>query len=423
MNPYVLIADDNQARVSLCLDVLDQDAVVRTAVSAPDAIRVLDRDGAPALLVVDLLLRDGGGLSVLDALNQVRTRVPVVAWTSSRAARELAGLCVVRTNVRILRSVRPAVLRAAIDRLLPAGIARSMGLPDRLEDVTSAMRSTLLEATRLVGATGAAAYVREAGSTQLRAMIEWTADTPIPQTASWMPYLLDSIMATGRPLVSPDLTTHQPIDAPVSALFEGIRGLAAVPMIADDGQTDGVLCVFDSEPLRVSEGTIEPLVALARMKRTSSPASVERPRDDRFSSLNALSRPTSLLTLLDRPVGTAAIQRELARARRERGRLGVIIFNVDPLASVPGLTAALRASDLAIQWKKDELVIVLTNVASGEARRVAERLHGVVRDAGMEVAVAGGVSELLPHESFELVLEGAEEKMRLALRNGQSYVA
>jgi diguanylate cyclase (GGDEF)-like protein len=144
-------------------------------------------------------------------------------------------------------------------------------------------------------------------------------------------------------------------------------------------------------------------------------------------------------SLLDRRGGDQAIARELARVRREQRQLSVILFDVEaanrreedfaePLADALGeasetLTRAIRGSDLAIQWSRDELLVVLPGLNGSEARQVAERVRAAIQaGARHRVAVAGGVAELLANESVESAVARANEKVRLARERGHNRV-
>ncbi|HVZ23980.1 MAG TPA: hypothetical protein VG871_23060, partial [Vicinamibacterales bacterium] len=89
---YVLIADDDQARVATCLDVFGTIAAdIQVAGTTRDALAFLARRGTPRVLVLNATLPQDGAFAVCDALpSRDRACVPVVLWTASRATRELA---------------------------------------------------------------------------------------------------------------------------------------------------------------------------------------------------------------------------------------------------------------------------------------------------------------------------------------------
>ena len=87
------------------------------------------------------------------------------------------------------------------------------------------------------------------------------------------------------------------------------------------------------------------------------------------------------------------------------------------------LTKAIRGSDLAIQWSRDELLVVLPGLSATEARQVAERVRAAMQaGARHRVSVAGGVAELFANESVESAVARANEKVRLARERGHNRV-
>ena len=78
---------------------------------------------------------------------------------------------------------------------------------------------------------------------------------------------------------------------------------------------------------------------------------------------------------------------------------------------------------MAIQWNRDELLVVLPGLSGAEARQVAERVRAAMQaGARHRVSVAGGVAELLADETVESAVERANEKVRLARERGHNRV-
>src|SRR6185295_13744771 len=81
---------------------------------------------------------------------------------------------------------------------------------------------------------------------------------------------------------------------------------------------------------------------------------------------------SAAMALLDRRDGNLAIARELARVRREQRHLSVVLFDVDSVTAssepiresqhdlvatvAETLTSAVRGSDLAIRWSREEVL-------------------------------------------------------------------
>jgi diguanylate cyclase (GGDEF)-like protein len=88
------------------------------------------------------------------------------------------------------------------------------------------------------------------------------------------------------------------------------------------------------------------------------------------------------------------------------------------------LTKAIRGSDLAIRWTTDALLVVLPGLGLAEARPVAERVRAALAaSARHRLAVAGGVAELLPDETFDSVVARADDRVRMARERGHNRVA
>ena len=267
-----------------------------------------------------------------------------------------------------------------------------------------------------------------------------------PSPPDFLPSVFEAVLATGESFFRTDVTTQ-----PLSKVTTGVvRGLGAVPLIDVHGQTVGAMCVFDLTPVAFDSATVNALKALGRgvsvpplrASRRRRPSSrpfcrlseTRRERDDA-----ARHRPAVPPPLLDRVAGNAAVARELARLRREQRHLSVVRFDVDAVhradqgAGSPSeavgsvgetLTKAIRGSDLAIRWTTDALLVVLPGLGLAEARPVAERVRAALAaSARHRLAVAGGVAELLPDETFDSVVARADDRVRMAREGGHNRVA
>src|SRR5262249_1039327 len=138
-----------------------------------------------------------------------------------------------------------------------------------------------------------------------------------------------------------------------------------------------------------------PAAAEAAPRRSRETAPVAEPAEQTLTLSPLAAAPPGPVALLDRRDGNLAIARELARVRREQRNLSVILFGVDstavsadalreahgdPVATVAEtLTGAVRGSDLAIKWSREELLVVLAGLNAAEARRVAERVRAAMQ--------------------------------------------
>lgn len=448
---YVLVADANPTRASLCLDSISAFGVdTRVVHDAREALDHLRQKGAPALLIIDLSLPGNDGFAVIDA---VRDSGPqIIAWAAVPELREYAAHRLSGLNVRILSgTAAPEVVRGAIERAIRRGTAAgdaAVGSDGHDTEGVSEVIRALAEAARtLSGASGVAVYWRTAGAMRFRASVTWTSDTPLPHSPYHLPRVFDWILETGEALVVPDLTGHQLAEVSTTSVQDVVRGLVAVPIVGPDNQIIGTICVFDLQPLTFGADVIDALKALGRegLKRPSAPHAGEPaatheppapaglPRSDEDG---ARTPEDPFAAPLDRRDAALIIGHELSRLRREQRPLSVVAFAVDEARSDARwggdavhtvgetLTRGIRASDIAVRWTPDELLLVLPGLAAVEARPVAERVRAAMHaSVGRRVAVSGGVVELLPDESFESAVARATEQVQVARQRGHNRVA
>ena len=389
--------------------------------------------------------------------------------------------------MRVLRGAAPAdVVRTTIEH----AFERHSAAP-RADDVFTIataeelheMMAALAEKARHVARTpGVAVYLRAPGTTQFRASVTWTSDSPIPHSPYHMPRVFGWILETGEALVLPDLATQPLTDVPTSTLQDVVRGLIAVPITGPNGQIAGTICVFDLKPLALSDLDVDALKALGRsvsfgelMRDPSEEDAVDttppplmppmtaHPQEPPFqepppaayahSRVEAASTPASYpfetasakaaadstTPLLNRLNGEFAAARELARARREQRQVSVVLFSVSPPHGGQGATAvarapaamvgetlvkAIRESDVPIRWSGDEVLLVLPGLGLDDARRVAERVRAALQaGTGHRASVSAGVAELVASETFTTLVTRARERVRLALEHGHNRVA
>jgi CheY-like chemotaxis protein len=477
--PYVLVADTNVERAAMCLDAIRPfKAGVLVARDGDEATRILDRFGPPILLIIDLSLARRDGFAVIEGLRaQGRGRSEIIAWAAFRELSEFAAQRLSGLNVRVLRGAAPAdVVQTAIAhafaRHSAAPVADDVFTIPTAEELHE-MMAALAEKARQVSRTpGVAVYLRAPGTTQFRASVTWTSDSPIPHSPYYMPRVFGWILETGEALVLPDLATQPLSDMPTSTLQDVVRGLVAVPITGPNGQIAGTICVFDLKPLTLSELDVEALKALGRsvnfgeharqmpdvdeafnapppqpLPQEPPPAPhahgrVEAPKAappfefEKLAVAPAAGPPTALL---DRLNGEFAAARELARARRDQRPVSLVLFIVSPRppvatpASGTGdpagmvgetLVKAIRESDVPIRWSSDEVLLVLPGLGLDDARRVAERVRAALQaGTGHRAAVSAGVAELAAADTFSTLVTRARERVQLALEHGHNRVA
>jgi diguanylate cyclase (GGDEF)-like protein len=318
------------------------------------------------------------------------------------------------------------------------------------EQAHEAMSELAEQARRACRTAGVAVYLKGPGESRFRASVSWTADEPVPDIPYHLPRVFSWILEHGEALISPDLEAHPPANMAAPAPRD-VRGLAAVPIIGDDRRIIGTICVFDVKPFVLDRLELDALKAIGAgvsVQPSVAPARpAARPGPVRVVASAAISREDSHGAvsvgppeLLDRRTGSLAISRELARQRRERHHLSLVLFDVDareaavgppleerasdPISSVSNtVTKAIRGSDLAIRWSRGELLVVLPGLNEMQARHVAERVRaGMQAGSRHRLVVSGGVAELLTDDTFESAVIRANEKVRLARELGHSRI-
>jgi len=423
--PYILIVDTDRDRIARtareCADVLPAQLVIVR--NGDDAVRMLTQFGPPAILIAALSLPGRDGLAVIDALRRVDESAGVIAWAADRELREYAACRLGSSHAKVLGpAAAPAVLRKCIDSMLRQDAAADENGVSSTDDRSGQGWSDLAaRAQQLLGVDGAAVYARTGAPEEYRLSVVWTSDAPMPSIPELLPGALEDIIAGGAPRVWPDLASEPRFGAAGSTFHETVRTLAIAP-IRRDRETVGALCAFDVKPYALRQADVDALTVIAAGTSASRPV-VRR----------ATSSPP-----MDRDVARTVIPRELARVRREQLSMSVVLFAATPRvahgselpsrlapASVGDLLAqAVRGNDLVVRWTDSAVLLVLTGVGDGVARRVAERVRAVVEtNAAHRVAVSGAVTEMQASDSFDAIVARAEERLQVAVQDGRPRIA
>jgi diguanylate cyclase (GGDEF)-like protein len=453
---YVLVADADPERSAACLEAIKPFGLgVLVAREGEEAVRIVLRFGAPTLLIADLSLPRPDGFAVIDAvLRTPDAGVPVIAWAPSREVREFAAHRLARLNVRVLDgAAAPLVLRGAIERALQVNghVERADGQPAAPDDLNEAMSYLSAEAMRLARVAGAAVYLRVPHDPQLRATITWRYDEPAADTLDFLPHVAAWIMRTGNPLVVADARTHEATERLHLPRLGAVHGFAAVPVTGTDGVVIGAICVFDLKPMSLTAADVAKLQALGRGRasavpsrdvpppaavpspaRAAAPFSIERAVNERLVNWPA--------TLMGRRQGLRSIAREWSLATRHGRAFSIVLFRIDRLSPSSAtanvfddeglaqlaatLTRVMRASDAAIRWNSEELLLLLPGLPEADAHRVAERIRATMQvAAGFGLAVCGAVVELRTDDTPRSLMVRAYQKVQTAREHGHNRVA
>lgn len=252
--------------------------------------------------------------------------------------------------------------------------------------------------------------------------------------------LAEEAQRRGAPVVASD-GPGSPYPIANELRAQGIRCLLCVPL-ASHGAALGALYLYRAEPDSFREAEVEALVAFAAL----AAAAIANAR--LHEDVKRLAVTDRLTGLPNRHLFDEYLAHELARTRRERQPLALIVLDIDHFKSVNDnhghaagdqvlaavaarVSASLRASDLAARYGGEELAVILPHTDAGSARQIAERIRATVAAApivlggGRSVAVtlSAGVAATPSGEiSAELLFERADEALYTAKREGRNRV-
>jgi diguanylate cyclase (GGDEF)-like protein len=453
-SPYVLVAGMTDTRALLCVDVIKPLGVeVSIARSNGAALSMIQHRGAPVALIIDVTSPHADGLAVINAVPDDATHI--VVWPGSRDVAEYSAARLRGRKARVLSDAAPAsVLRATLEKMLrPHARGTGTNSVSRVARDANRVIENLVEQTRRHSdAPGVAVYLKAPGDTGFRTSLGWVSGA-VPHVPLVLPRAVNRVMESGGSIVLPDLGRPDMSD-PVAreAIEDATRGLVAVP-VRFANEVVGAICIFDVKPLALTDDTVSRLTDLGRNAFAGATATSEtddvrstqfrdRAVDRRAEPETAFPIPSPQIdcatAILERTFGEFAVARELARARRERRELSVVLFDVGPAPEDPAalhssdqrlaavsetLLRAIRQSDLPIRWDTNELLLVLPGLKGSEARAVAERVRAALQAGSRhQLAVSGGVAELEHEERFADVVDRARQKVAAAVGRGHNRI-
>jgi CheY-like chemotaxis protein len=461
---YVLVADADIRRATACVREAAKafGVAILIARDGDEALGIIGQFGPPRLLITDLSLPLKDGFALIETIERFgHRRTPIIAWSATREIREFAMHRLSQLDAKVLGpSVAPEVIRSAViwaRRIAdestsavsaPAAAATVAEPVAASDDVERRITALAEEARQVTGASGAAVYLRAPGDTHFRASVSWTSDAPMPPSPELLPRVFEQILQTGEAIVMPDVAAARAGGEALQGFEETVRGFAAIPILAADGEIVGAIFTFDVVPLTLSDENVAALKALGRRQLLHAPSVAPRKVDEVQPRLEP---PVSAAgtgsfagrvhdetpALLDRASAWPVVMREVSRARREQLPLSVILFDahavgedggmahVDAFRSVGAtLFKVMRGSDLAIRWSDHQLLVVITGLSEGPTRQVAERLRAAMQaGSANRLVVSGAVGELARGETFDALAGRVAERIDIALARGGNRIA
>jgi diguanylate cyclase (GGDEF)-like protein len=213
-----------------------------------------------------------------------------------------------------------------------------------------------------------------------------------------------------------------------------VRCGVAVPL-SGEGEPGGVLAVFNRKPgFTFDEAMISELEALAVR---AGPA-IENAR--RFREARELADVDALTGLHNRRYFHETLAREVARARRYRRTLALILLDLDDFKSVNDrighlggdevlaeigerMRSVVRSADVACRIGGEEFAVLLPESSLEDAEQLYERLavavaNGPIGDAG-RLSLSGGITELRSDDDRTSVFERADDALYRAKADGK----
>jgi diguanylate cyclase (GGDEF)-like protein len=236
-------------------------------------------------------------------------------------------------------------------------------------------------------------------------------------------------------------------DVLAAAREMGIAGYAGVALLAPDGGSLGILCVFENAPRDWAEEELRILSTLGAIGATE--VSLRRRLIDQENVKEQLKHDTlhdSLTGLPNRAFFTERLRHAVQRSRRHKEDMFAVLFldldnfkvvndsvghqSGDELLCMVArrLEACMRGGDMVARLGGDEFAVLLERISDvSDAARVAERIHGQltapVNLGGYEVFTSASVGIALSSSATDLpdvLLRSADMAMYRAKKRGRS---
>jgi len=219
-----------------------------------------------------------------------------------------------------------------------------------------------------------------------------------------------------------------------------------VHRIAFLGSEVGKVTLSGDLSLRLNCEGQDELSTLARLLNTML-SSIQKTKSDLMQAQESLrfhAEHDALTGVLNRRAIRDVLRRELARCRREKNTLGVILGDVDHFKKindhyghaagdavlvgvVQRITSVLRSYDALGRYGGEEFLIIAPNCDLAMAQRLAERVRSIIADEAMDlgntsanVTLSMGVTLGTAESDPEFLVAQADTAMYNAKRNGRN---
>lgn len=307
-------------------------------------------------------------------------------------------------------------------------IAQTMGTSLGLDDTMTLVSAKI---THIVPWSGFALYMLEASGQALRCRFATGVDAD---------RLLGRAVAIGQGLSGWSVQNRQAIvNGNPHACFEaaGVEGDTTLqsaivcPLYSSGDMVIGALCLFHTEPSRYNDDHQRLLERVAEQAGPVIHNAIT------FAQTQEESLTDPLTSLPNRRSLASHVKREISRAERLKGEVGLLVLDVDDFKAIndtyghhigdralcevaAALQAGLRPYDLSVRYAGDEFVVVLAEcsreLAEKRRQELQERIASIKLDVGHGRTFTLGASigaAVYPHDgcNYETLLASADHHM------------
>lgn len=220
-----------------------------------------------------------------------------------------------------------------------------------------------------------------------------------------------------------------------------VRFYAGAPLIDNQGNVIGTLCVMDTQPREaLTPQQTDGLLALARqiIELLKLRRNVEYLKTSE-KRLRSLSITDDLTGLYNRRAFINYFKSELARAQRYQSRFSILVVDIDHFKLINDrfghstgdqvlidvancLSTNTRGSDLCARYGGEEFVVLLMEIGAQKAFQLAERYRGLVETKCREysVTVSIGVAQYQKGDSVTSCFDRADRSLLQAKADGRN---
>lgn len=454
MFPYALIAEFDPQQTAIYRQSLDRHRIEAVLVrDGTAATQVLQRRGAPTLLICDLSLPQADGFSLIAELRRIAPpeRCAILVFSAHAALRAAAW------NLRATLGIAEVADKNQPADVISALIARTLEKVVQPPPATRAdQREDELLYKIMVRTAKAVRSPVVLLSLELRERRRIVGYLGLDEVRGGLPFwpVLQQVGSSREPLVIPDITKHSLFGIGLQTPSVSVRAFVTLPLITSTNRLVGAISLIDLQPHTLTAPQLDLLLKAARRiadelltayKDTiveSESADTWRSKEQ-WAALERLALTDRLTGLSNRHAGEQALEREIARARRTKSPFSLALIDIDRFKQVNDrlghsmgddvlkqvariLTSTFRASDLAVRWGGDEFLVLLPDVPLGGAVVFAERARALVEKLLFPgiggVTISAGIVEVRPDEDSRAAIRRADAQLYDAKRSGRNLV-